>query len=263
VGGKPRLGAVAVGPLAHARALSALTRGSGPLFSIVDSSDATAVATALVSEALRPAFSNVELLLGPGVEQVYPRGARSALAGSTIEAVGRVRAQSPYQIKLRWRDKSGVHEEQRLVSKKPAPRPDDIRRRWAQARIDEVLLSRRGRETATDVALAAKLITPWTGMIGLGRTTYAGTILESRQLDVAVGDVETLSATLFGADRTMRWEPWSAFRMQADAQRATKRRRSRRCGGAAFDPRQHAVAAAYQIPMPPQPERQRGHALHR
>ncbi len=199
-GGKPRLGAIAIGPLAHARALSALTRGSGPLYSVVDGSDASAVATALVSEALRPAFSNVEIVLGPGVEQVYPRSAHSALAGNTVEAVGRVRGSTPYQVTLRWTDKSGPHEEMRMVSKIPAPRPDDLRRRWADARVNDVVLAGRGRETATDVALRAGLLTPWTGLLVNGGKSYVGSVLECRQLDVAVGDVDSMfdPGTAFG-----------------------------------------------------------------
>ncbi|MFO0571715.1 MAG: hypothetical protein U0263_39185 [Polyangiaceae bacterium] len=45
---------------------------------VADSSEATGAATDLVADALRPAFANVELVLGPEVEQVYPRSARAA-----------------------------------------------------------------------------------------------------------------------------------------------------------------------------------------
>lgn len=185
--GKPRIGAVAVGPLAHVRALRALTQGSGPLLFVMDSSEATGAATDLVADALRPAFANVELVLGPEVEQVYPRSARAAFAGTSIEAVGKLRARSPSSITLRWRDKKGLHEDTRLVALRVAPWPDDVRRRWAKARIDELLLSRRGREAVTDVALRAGLLSPWTGFCA--GTSYVATTLEARQLDVALSDV--------------------------------------------------------------------------
>jgi tetratricopeptide (TPR) repeat protein len=187
VGGKPRLGAVTVGPLAHTRGLAALTRGSGPLLSVIDSSDANAAATELTAQALRPAFAEVALDLGPEVEQVYPRRARSALAGSTIEVVGRMRGRPPSAVHLKWRDKGGAHDERRLLAWHRPPSPEDVRRRWAAARVDEVLAAGRGRETATDVALRAGLITPWTGF---SAGPYVGTVLEARQLDVAIGDVE-------------------------------------------------------------------------
>ncbi|MCE7889424.1 MAG: VWA domain-containing protein [Sorangiineae bacterium PRO1] len=186
-GGKPRVGAVAVGPMSHVRALRALTQGSGPLLFVSDSSEATAAATELVADALRPAFAGVELVLGPEIEQVYPRSARAAFAGTTIEAVGRVRGRSPSTITLRWRDKAGAHEDSLLVALRVAPWPDDVRRRWAKARIDELLLGRRGREAVTDVALRSGLLTPWTGF-AVGKV-YMGTALEARQLDVALSDV--------------------------------------------------------------------------
>lgn len=188
-GGKPRVGAVAVGPMSHVRALRALTQGSGPLLFVSDSSEATAAATELVADALRPAFAGVELLLGPEIEQVYPRSARAAFAGSTIEAVGRVRGRSPSSITLKWRDKAGVHQDTRLVALRVAPWPDDVRRRWAKARIDELLLARRGRESVTDVALRSGLLTPWTGFAST--SNYLPTALEARQLDVALSDLLT------------------------------------------------------------------------
>lgn len=187
-GGKPRVGAVAIGPTSHVRALRALTQGAGPLLFVSDSSEATAAATELVADALRPAFAGVELVLGPEIEQIYPRGSRAAFAGSTIETVGRLRGRSPSAITLRWRDKKGVHEDSMLVALRVAPWPDDVRRRWAKARIDELLLARRGRESVTDVALRSSLLTPWTGFTAFAGT-YAGTALEARQLDVALSDV--------------------------------------------------------------------------
>lgn len=186
-GGKPRVGAAAVGAIAHVRGLRALTQGSGPLLFVSDSSDATAAATELVADALRPAFAGVELSLGPEIEQVYPRTARAAFAGSTIEAVGRVRGRPPSVVTLKWRDKDGVHEDRRMIALRVAPFPEDVRRRWAKARIDELLLARRGRESVTDVALRTGLMTPWTGFSVA--TSYTGTALEARQLDVALSDV--------------------------------------------------------------------------
>jgi tetratricopeptide (TPR) repeat protein len=186
--GKPRLGAVGVGPLANSAALRALTRGSGPLIEITDSADAASAATDLVADALRPAYSDVSLDLGPEVEQVYPRTKRSAIAGTTIEAVGRLRGPSPSAVTLRWRDKGKLQEVRHLVSLRKAELPEDIRRRWAAARVEEVVLSGRGRETATDVALKAGLLTAWTGLAAGGKV-YVPTLLEARQLDVSIGDV--------------------------------------------------------------------------
>ena len=186
-GGSPRLGAVAVGPLANRFALAGLVRGSGPLFEIADSADAAKVAVSLLAEALRPTVAGVEMDLGPEVERVYPRGARAVLSGDTVTAVGRFRNDPPTEITLRWRDGRGAHEEKRPVVLLATADEADLGRRWAAARVEEIALRGRGREAATDVALRAGLLTPWTGWLAGASDGYVPTRLETRILDLAVG----------------------------------------------------------------------------
>jgi tetratricopeptide (TPR) repeat protein len=194
-GGAPRLGAVAVGPLANRFGLAALTRGSGPLLEIADSEGAARVAIGLVAEALRPTVAGVEIGFGPEVERIYPRGARAVPAGDTVAAVGRVRGDLPREITLRWRDAAGAHEERRpLLAEKVVSEPD-VGRRWAAARVEEIALGGRGREAATDVALRAGLLTPWTGWLVGSADGYVPTNLETRILDLAVGREAGFSAS--------------------------------------------------------------------
>jgi len=190
-GGPPRLGAVAVGPLANRAALSALTRGSGPLFEMADAADAPRVAVSLLAEALQPAAAGVELVLGPEVERIYPRSARAIPLGDTVTALGRVRGDPPREITLRWRDGRGAHEERRPLSAVPVANEADVRRRWAAARVEEIALRGKGREAATDVALRAGLLTPWTAWVTRGASesggarTHVPTPLATRILDLA------------------------------------------------------------------------------
>src|SRR6185369_11326093 len=144
-------------------------RGQGPLFEVRDSTDAAHTAVALLAEALQPTVAGVELLLGPEVERVYPRGARAVLAGATVSAVGRVRGRVPESIVLRYRDERGVHEEPRTVVAVEPFDEADVARRWASARIDEIALRNGSRETAVEVAMRAGILTPWTGFV-LGST---------------------------------------------------------------------------------------------
>ncbi len=182
-GGVPRLGAAAVGPLANRAALAALTRGSGPLLEITDAADAGGAAASLVSEALRPTVASVQLDLGPDVEQVYPRAARSVIAGSTVTVVGRVRNRMPSAVVVRWKAADGPHEDRRLLSLRTAPDEGDARRRWASARVEEVVLTGKGREAATDVALTAGLITPWTAL-RIGSGPYVPSSFDTRLLEL-------------------------------------------------------------------------------
>jgi Ca-activated chloride channel family protein len=161
-GGVPRLGAVAVGPLANRFALAGLVRGSGPVLEIADRSDAAETAVHLLAEALRPAVASVELDLGPSVDRVYPRGSRAVLSGSTAFAVGRVRGPLPRSVKLRYRKGASVVEEVRSLHMPPVADEDDVRRRWGAARVDELTLRGEGRESVVDVAQRVGLLTPWT-----------------------------------------------------------------------------------------------------
>ncbi|MCC6554841.1 MAG: VWA domain-containing protein [Polyangiaceae bacterium] len=184
-GGAPRLGAVAVGPLANRLSLAALTRGSGPLLEMADATDAPRVAVTLLADALQPALAGVELDLGPGVERIYPRGARAVELGETIAVVGRVRGEPPTELTIRWRDAQGAHEEKRPLDPVRVIDEPDVRRRWAAARVEEIALRGKGREAATDVALRAGLLTPWTGWIVGRQGVYAPTPFQTRVLDLA------------------------------------------------------------------------------
>jgi Flp pilus assembly protein TadD/Mg-chelatase subunit ChlD len=184
VGGAPRIGAVAVGPLANRSLLAALARGTGPLFEVSDAADAARTAVNLISDALRPAVSGVEVDLGPEVERVYPRTPRAVAFGDSFSAVGRVRGELPKVVTLRWRDAKGAHEETRAVDHIGTSAEDDVRRRWALARVEETVLRGQGRETATDVALRAGLLTPWTGWT-VGQSSYTPTPFATRILDLS------------------------------------------------------------------------------
>jgi tetratricopeptide (TPR) repeat protein len=183
-GGMPRLAAAAVGPVSNRAALAALTRGSGPLLEIADAIDAGAAAASLVSEALRPTLAAVELELGPDVEQVYPRHARSVVAGHTITVVGKLRGKLPSAAVLRYRTPSGTHSERRLLSVHTSLEPGDVRRRWARARVEDVVLTGKGQEAAIDVALRAALVTPWTAL-STKPGPYISSLIEARLLDLS------------------------------------------------------------------------------
>ncbi|MFO0661620.1 MAG: VWA domain-containing protein [Polyangiaceae bacterium] len=188
-GGAPRLGAIAVGPLANRFGLNALVRGTGPIFEIGDRSDAAQVAVNLLAEALKPSVAGVELDLGPEVERVYPRGAHAVIAGSTVMAVGRVRGAVPSQVTLRYRKGAKVVEEQRALFRPMVTDPADIRRRWASARIEELALRNQGsngNEAAIDVAVRYRLLTPWTGWV-IGNTSgpFMASPLDGIALDLA------------------------------------------------------------------------------
>ncbi len=184
-GGVPRLAAVALGSAANRPLLAALTRASGPLVEVGDRSQASAAAVRLMVEALRPTYANVEVLFDPTVERIYPRSPRAVRAGGTVWATGRIREGKPQAITLRWHASDGPHQETRKLAFLHTTSPEDVRRRWAQARYDEILLSGKGRQAAIDVALRAGLMSPFTSLTTSGQKTYTASSLGSRLLDLS------------------------------------------------------------------------------
>ncbi|MEZ4221283.1 MAG: VWA domain-containing protein [Polyangiaceae bacterium] len=161
--GLPRLMAVGLGPVVNVSTLSALARGTGRYLSVQDSVEAAGAAISLVERALVPAVSNVAVDLGPDVEQVYPRTLSTVPLGQPFMLVGKLRGMAPSAAKVSYRQGSETKEDRMLLAWRTAPRTDDVARRWAQARVDDVLRSGKGREAVTDVALKVGLLTPWTG----------------------------------------------------------------------------------------------------
>lgn len=227
--GAPRLGAIAVGPLANRRVLSALTRGSGPLYEIADSEDAARVAVDLMSDALRPALASVEVDLGAEVDQVYPRTPRAIAAGETLTAVGRIRGEPPKFVTIRYRDAKGAHEEKHAVDVLRTDDPEEIRRRWATERVEEIVLTGKGREAATDVAMKAGLVTPWTALRIGGSGEYVARAFETRVLDLAsdgaslVGPVLSTAGDLTGTLTAFDEESASAESMGEALEQAAGR----------------------------------------
>jgi tetratricopeptide (TPR) repeat protein len=228
--GLPRVGAVAVGPMANRFALSALVRGSGPVLEIRGREDAAATAVELLAEALRPAVGDVEVSFPPGVERVYPRGAHAQVAGTTVQVVGRIVGKVPDRVVLKWRDASGTHAEERRLERRDAGSDEEVRRRWAAARVEELAFRMAGREAATDVAAAEGLLTPWTAwVVGASGGTYVPTPIDTRVLDLA-GSVDSpysaLLSTPSGAFGTLTDplnEPEEDPKPDADEYRAAVR----------------------------------------
>src|SRR5258707_1031873 len=56
---------------------------------------------------------------------------------------------------------------------------------WASGGVEEIVLPGRGRGAATDVALKASLVTPWTALRVGGSGEYVARAFETRILDLA------------------------------------------------------------------------------
>jgi Ca-activated chloride channel family protein len=161
--GVPRLGALAIGQGADHWMLAELVAGAGPVYDVIDRPDAARASSALVADALTPTLRDVSIAFGPGVDRVYPRDARTAIAGTTLTFTGRLRGELPKQIALRYRQGTQLVEEVRPLELVRAPAFADTARRWAKERIEENVARAEGIEPAIALAVKSKLLTPWTG----------------------------------------------------------------------------------------------------
>ncbi len=199
--GVPRLGAVLLGPSANKRAFAALTHGTGPLVEVGDSEDAARASVDLLEHALVPTVTGVTLDLGPDVARAYPREEIAVAQGSTIMAVGKLAGPPPSTITLRYRQGKDAKSEKREVVVGVTSHVEDLRRRWAEARVLSLALAGRGREAITDAALGAGLLTPWTAWGTSTAAVYLPWPLESRVLDLAAQGDAGMASALAGEAR--------------------------------------------------------------
>ncbi len=171
--GVPRLGALAVGQGADRWMLAELVTSAGPVYDVLDRPDAARASSALVAEALTPTLRDVAITLGATVDRIYPRDARTVVAGSTFTVSGRLRGALPTQIGLRYRRGTELVEEIRPLEVVASPAFADVSRRWAQQRIEESVTHGDGIEPAIALANKAKLLTPWTSWFFDGATASA------------------------------------------------------------------------------------------
>lgn len=188
--GAPRIGAVLVGPSSNRRTFAELTRGSGPLVEVGDSEDAAQASVSLLEKAIVPTVTGVSADLGPDVSRLYPRAEIAAPQGSSVMFVGRLSGPLPKKIKVTHREGEQTVVEELPITVVTSDRPDDVRRRWADARARAMALSGRGREAVTNAALGAGLLTPWTAWTTRPASSatgleYGGTALSTRVLELS------------------------------------------------------------------------------
>ena len=158
----PRFFALALGEGAN---LDLLRAWLGPQASAVpDREQAARAVMALLAEAARPMLRGVTLDLGEGVERVYPRGPLTVAEGGSLHLSARLAAELPSQVTVRG-TRDGVPFERRLEVEPSVPdEGGDVRRRWASARLAELLDDDAGREALVELGVRFGLLTPWTAV---------------------------------------------------------------------------------------------------
>ncbi len=154
-----RVFAIGVGHDANMGLLSGIARGA---FAerVSDGQGAARSALRLLEEAERPVWLGASIDLGPGVDRVYPRELGALAADETALVVGRLVGEPPKQVTVKG---SGGQTTTALVTM-PLRDDGDLRRRWAEGRLVQLLDEGAGRAAVVEVGTRYGVVTPFTSL---------------------------------------------------------------------------------------------------
>ncbi len=187
-----------VGSRANIALLGSIARGA-PVESVGDAYGAARSALRLLEAAQKPAWIGAKVDLGPGIERVLPRELPPVGADESVLVVGRVSGKPPAQVNLT----SGASTATRVLKVLPVDDGGDLRRRWGQGRMEELLSEGAGRAALVDVGRRFGLVSPYTSL-------YVPTAREAAVASGQAAELEDVTEQRADAiDRRSRWRPWS------------------------------------------------------
>ncbi len=153
-----RVFGLGVGDSAKLDILAGIARGA---FAerISDGHQAARAALRVLEQAERPVWLGTKVDLGPSVERVFPRDASALVSGETLWVVGRMgQGKEPDRLKT-----SGPAGQKEVPLKVERFRDHgDLGRRWAEARLAQMLEDGEGRAALVDLGMKNGIITPVT-----------------------------------------------------------------------------------------------------
>jgi len=157
-----RLYGVALGDEGNLGLLEALSADGGFALRVGDRGGAAGAALRILEHASRRALARLTVDLGPSVDRVYPRRAITAVAGEAITVVARVKSGVPSQVALRGLLDGEAWSATQSIVTKPMVADDDLRLRWASARLGQLLADGASAEEVAELGTRQNLITPFT-----------------------------------------------------------------------------------------------------
>ncbi|AKT39052.1 VIT domain-containing protein [Chondromyces crocatus] len=156
-----RIFALGVGDVADMAILQGLAKGA-LAERIGDANAAARAALRVLEHAERPAWMGVRVDLGPEVERVFPRDLGALVTDEAAVLVGRLVGKKPPSQAI----VSRVDGEARTLPLKITPIDDqgDLRRRWAEGRLAQLLDEGVGRAALVDLGSRYGVITPVTSL---------------------------------------------------------------------------------------------------
>jgi tetratricopeptide (TPR) repeat protein len=194
--------AAGVGSHPNMALLAEVARGA-PVESVGDAYSAARAALRLLEAASRPVWVGAQADLGLGVERMFPRELPPITADASVLGVGRLSGTPPSQVRLT----AGTRQATRALRIVTIDDEGDLRRRWGQGRLDELLAEGAGRGSLVDVGRRFGLVSPYTSLyVPTKRETAAA------NSDASETQAEQRAA---GIERRSRWRPWSVAHEQS------------------------------------------------
>lgn len=164
----PRFFALAIGEGANLELLRALF-GHGAQ-AVREREGAARVVMTMLADAAQPTLRGVTVSLGEGIERVFPRGPLTAPVGGHLVLVGRQAGELPTEIVVRGTRDGAAFESTLPVTRGTVADQGHVRRRWASARLAELLDEDAGREALVELGTRFGIVTPWTSLVVGGIT---------------------------------------------------------------------------------------------
>ncbi|HWZ90338.1 MAG TPA: AgmX/PglI C-terminal domain-containing protein, partial [Polyangiaceae bacterium] len=153
-----RLFALGVSDSAHLDVLSGLAQG-GFAERVSDANQAARAALRVLEEAERPAWLDVHVELGSSVERIFPREPGAMVSDETLLVVGRLASGAlPASVKV----SGGFGSRELPLEVVTQEDHGDLRRRWAEARLGQMLRDGEGRAAMVDLGVQNGILTPVT-----------------------------------------------------------------------------------------------------
>lgn len=159
----PRFFGLAIGDGANVDLLRALFGEQAR--AVRDREGAARAVMHLLAEASRPMLRGVSVDLGEGIERVYPRAPIAIGVGDHVRLVGRLADELPGEVVLRGTRDGQAFEQRVPLVRGTVDDEGDVRKRWASARLRELLDADAGREAMVELGVRFGLVTPWTSML--------------------------------------------------------------------------------------------------
>lgn len=168
----PRFFGLAIGDGANLELLRRLFDGHA--FPVEERTEAARTIMGVLAEAAAPTLRGVSIDLGENVERVYPRPPMLVQNGAHLRLVGRLVGPMPEHVTVRGHFDGQPFERRLAVMRDAVQDGGDIRKRWAQNRLAELVDEDAGREAMVDLGVRFSLVSPWTSLVVGG--VYGGTI---------------------------------------------------------------------------------------